>query len=81
MEFLAKDNEDRKVLGKRMNRLLLILLLNRLYSKQVLEPITYRPHIDFLDNKPENQKIELLKYEEKKKTLDLKSMWITQFNT
>jgi hypothetical protein len=59
MEFHAKDNEDHKVVVQHMNCLLLMLLLNHLYLKQLMEPINYHLNIDCLYNKPSKQNIKL----------------------
>ena len=76
MEFLAIDNEDHKVVFQHMNLVLLMLLLNHFYLKQLMEPIKYHLNIDFLDNKPKNKYINYLNIK-KRKVIDLKSIWIT----
>ena len=54
MEFPAKDNEDHKVVFQHMNLVLLMLLLNHFYRKQLMQPIKHHLNIEFLDSKPEN---------------------------
>jgi hypothetical protein len=55
MVFLAKDNEYHKVDVQYMNYLLLLLLSNHFYLKQLMEPIYNHLNIDLLDNKPKTK--------------------------
>ena len=55
MEFLAKDNEDHKVVVQHMTLVLLLLLSIHFYMIQWMESINYHSHSYFPDNKPENK--------------------------
>ncbi len=55
MGFLAIDNEDHTIVFQHMSSLLLMLLSNRFYLIQLMEPIEYHSYSYFLDNKPKKK--------------------------